>query len=100
MRIEISSKILEDILNSRTLTKILYKVLYGFDKARMLDPNVEGIQISMEDLRKALGYKNKSTVSRGLKELSTLGIFDLITGRKGTTIRFFREDVIRIPYEE
>ena len=94
MRIEISTNKMATILQSKTLTKILAKILEAFNKLDGEYYNVDKMSFSMEDLRKTLRYKNKSTVSRGLRELSDIGLFILTTNNQGCTI-YFNPDKIR-----
>lgn len=96
MKLEISYNTLELMLNSKTLIKIFSKIIEGYNRAKEIDEESEGIQISMEDLRQALGYKNKSTISRGLKQLSKMGLFDLTTSNQGTIIEFSGEKIRRV----
>lgn len=93
MRLNISFNTLSLMLESKTLVKIFQKVIEGYNEAIQINPEMEGIAISMEDLRKALRYKNKSTVSRGLKELAKLGLFELETSNQGTVILFSNERI-------
>jgi len=94
MRIEISTNKMATILQSKTLTKILAKILEAFNKLDREYYDVDKMSFSMEDLRKSLRYKNKSTVSRGLRELSDIGLFILTTNNQGCTI-YFNPDKIR-----
>lgn len=96
MKLEISYNTLELMLNSKTLVKIFSKIIEGYNRAKEIDEESEAIQISMEDLRQALGYKNKSTISRGLKKLSDMGLFDLTTSNQGTIIEFSGEKIRRV----
>lgn len=94
MRIEIDTYKLNTILDSKTLTKILAKILLAFNRLDMEYENVDRMSFSMEDLRKSLRYKNKSTVSRGLKALADMGLFLITTNNQGCVI-YFNPDKIR-----
>lgn len=96
MRIEISTYKLNTILESKTLTKILAKILFAFNSLDREYSNVDRMSFSMEDLRKSLRYKNKSTVSRGLKALAEMGLFLLTTNNQGCTIYFNPEKIRRV----
>ena len=96
MRVEIDTVKLNTILNSKTLTKILARILEAYNLLEMKCSQVDGISFSMENLRKSLGYKNKSTVSRGLKALADLGLFELKTTNQGTVIDFNPEKIRRV----
>lgn len=95
MRIDIDTIPLITILKSKTLAKILVRILETEFKNE-LENKVASINFSMEDLRKSLRYKNKSTVSRGLKALAELGVFDLETTNQGTVINFNPERIRRV----
>ena len=88
MRIDIDTVPLNIILKSKTLSKILARILDAYILIELNCDKVDGIRFSMEDLRKSLRYKNKSTVSRGLKALSELGLFTITTNNQGTVIDF------------
>lgn len=97
MRFNIDSTKLITILKSKTLSKILAKILEAYEyysDFEMLDMDV--FSFSMEDLRKSLRYKNKSTVSRGLKALADLGILNINATNQGTVIDFNPEKVRRV----
>jgi len=96
MRLDIDIVILSTILNSKTLSKILYRILGAYLAVELTCDNVTGLSFSMEDLRKTLRYKNKSTVSRGLKALADLGLFKLETTNQGTIIDFSPDTVRRV----
>lgn len=97
MKFEINSTKLITILKSKTLSKILAKILYAYEYYSEFEPVDEDVfTFSMEDLRKSLGYKNKSTVSRGLNGLAKLGIFKLKTTNQGTIIDFNPEKIRRV----
>ena len=97
MRFNISSTKLITILKSKTLSKILAKILYAYEYYSEFEPVDEDVfTFSMEDLRKALRYKNKSTVSRGLQALASLGLFAISTNNQGTVIDFNPEKVRRV----
>ena len=96
MRVEIDTVKLNTILNSKTLTKILARILEAYNLLEMKCSQVDGISFSMENLRKSLGYKNKSTVSRGLKALADLKLFELKTTNQGTVIDFNPEKIRRV----
>lgn len=97
MKFEINSTKLITILRSKTLSKILAKILYAYEYYSEFEPVDEDVfTFSMEDLRKALRYKNKSTVSRGLQALASLGLFTISTNNKGTVIDFNPEKVRRV----
>ena len=97
MKIEINTVPLRTILKSKTLSKILAKILEAYEyysELEMLDDDV--FTFSMEDLRKSLRYKNKSTVSRGLRYLAQVGLFDISTNNQGTVIDFNPDKVRRV----
>lgn len=97
MRFNINSTTLITVLKSKTLSKILAKILYAYEyysEFETVDDDV--FTFSMEDLRKSLGYKNKSTVSRGIKALWELGFFKLRTTNHGTVIDFNPEKSRRV----
>ena len=97
MRFNISTMKLAIILKSKTLSKILARILEAYEyysDFETVDDDV--FTFSMEDLRKSLRYKNKSTVSRGLKELAELGLFNLRTTNQGTIIDFKPDKVRRV----
>lgn len=97
MRIDISTIKLMTILRSKTLSKILAKILEAYEyysDFETLDKDV--FSFSMEDLRKSLRYKNKSTVSRGLKALADYGLFTISTNNQGTVINFKPEKIKRV----
>ena len=97
MRFEINTIKLTTILKSKTLSKILAKILEAYEyysDFETLDEDV--FTFSMEDLRKSLRYKNKSTVSRGLKALADFGLFKLRTTNQGTIIDFKPEKIKRV----
>lgn len=97
MRFNINSTTLMTVLKSKTLSKILAKILYAYEyysEFETVDDDV--FTFSMEDLRKSLGYKNKSTVSRGIKALWELGFFALRTTNHGTVIDFNPDKVRRV----
>ena len=96
MRIDIDTVPLLTILKSKTLTKILAKILDAELVTEIEYNDVVGMSFSMEDLRKSLRYKNKSTVSRGLKELARLGLFTISTNNQGTVIDFNPDRVRRV----
>lgn len=96
MRIDIDTVPLLTILKSKTLTKILAKILDAELVTEIEYNDVVGMSFSMEDLRKSLRYKNKSTVSRGLKALADLGLFDIETTNQGTVINFNPDRVRRV----
>lgn len=97
MRFNIDSTKLITILKSKTLSKILAKILYAYEYYSEFEPVDEDIfTFSMEDLRKSLKYKNKSTVSRGLKALADYGLFTISTNNQGTVIDFNPEKVRRV----
>lgn len=96
MRIDIDTVPLLTILKSKTLTKILAKILDAELATELEYNDVVGMSFSMEDLRKSLRYKNKSTVSRGLKALADLGLFDIETTNQGTVINFNPDRVRRV----
>ena len=96
MRINISTTTLQIILKSKTLSKILAKILQAYEyysEFETVDKDV--FTFSMEDLRKSLRYKNKSTVSRGLKALSEMKLFEIRTTNQGTVILFNPEKIRR-----
>ena len=95
MRIDIDTIPIITILKSKTLAKILVRILET-ELKNELENEVASINFSMEDLRKSLRYKNKSTVSRGLKALAELGVFDLETTNQGTVINFNPERIRRV----
>ena len=97
MKIEINTVPLRTILKSKTLSKILAKILEAYEyynDLEMLDDDV--FMCSMEDLRKSLRYKNKSTVSRGLRYLAEVGFFNISTNNQGTVIDFAPEKIRRV----
>ena len=97
MKFEINSTKLITILKSKTLSKILAKILYVYEYYSEFEPVDEDVfTFSMEDLRKSLRYKNKSTVSRGLNALAELGLFNIKTTNQGTVIDFNPEKVRRV----
>lgn len=96
MRIDIDTVTLSTILKSKTLSKILARILDAYFDTWLLCNDVEGISFSMENLRKSLRYKNKSTVSRGLKALADFGLFELKTTNQGTVIDFNPEKIRRV----
>lgn len=97
MKFEINSTKLITILRSKTLSKILAKILYAYEYYSEFEPVDEDVfTFSMEDLRKALRYKNKSTISRGLQALAGLGLFAISTNNQGTVIDFNPEKVRRV----
>ena len=96
MRIDIDTVLLITILKSKTLTKILAKILDAELTTELEYNDVVGLRFSMEDLRKTLRYKNKSTVSRGLQALADLGVFDIRTTNQGTVIHFNPDRVRRV----
>ena len=96
MRVEIDTVKLNTILKSKTLTKILARILEAYNTLEIECSQVEGISFSMENLRKSLRYKNKSTVSRGLKALADFGLFKLRTTNQGTVIDFNPEKIRRV----
>jgi CTP-dependent riboflavin kinase len=98
MRIDIDTVLLSTILKSKTLSKILAKILDAQAYLQMADKtkNVDGISFSMEDLRKSLRYKNKSTVSRGIKALADFNLFELKTTNQGTVINFNPKEIRRV----
>lgn len=96
MRIEIDIVPIITILKSKTLSKILARILEAYSRIELEDTNVDGISFSMEDLRKSLRYRNKSTVSRGLNGLASLGLFKLKTTNQGTVIDFCPDKVRRV----
>jgi hypothetical protein len=96
MRIDIDTVPLITILKSKTLTKILAKILDAELSTELENEEVVRLGFSMEDLRKSLRYKNKSTVSRGLKALADLGLFNIETTNQGTVIDFNPDRVRRV----
>lgn len=97
MRFNIDSTKLITILKSKTLSKILAKILYAYEYYSDFETVDEDVfTFSMEDLRKSLRYKNKSTVSRGLKALADYGLFTISTNNQGTVIDFNPEKVRRV----
>lgn len=96
MRIDIDTVPLLTILKSKTLTKILAKILDAELTTELEYDDVVGMSFSMEDLRKSLRYKNKSTVSRGLNALAELGLFTISTNNQGTVINFNPDRVRRV----
>lgn len=96
MRLEVDIVTLNTILNSKTLSKILYRILGAYMAVELTCESADGIKFSMEDLRKSLRYKNKSTVSRGLKALADLGLFNLKSTNQGTIIDFNPERIRRV----
>lgn len=72
---------LKVLLNSKTERKVLSALIeYG-------QPTLVK-KFRIDELKKKLGYKNKSTISRALKNLNELGIIRVFTDRKGCTIYF------------
>lgn len=98
MKFEIDTVKLTTILQSKTLSKILVRILetYEYKYYSLFDEVDNPFTFSMEDLRKSLRYKNKSTVSRGLRALAELGIFDIKTTNQGTVISFNPDKVRRV----
>lgn len=98
MKFEIDTVKLITILKSKTLSKILVRILETHEHiSDKLSEEVDKLfTFSMEDLRKSLRYKNKSTVSRGLRTLAELGIFDMKTTNQGTVISFNPDRVRRV----
>ena len=96
MRIYIDTVPLLTILKSKTLTKILAKILDAELSTELENEEVVRLGFSMEDLRKSLRDKNKSTVSRGLKALADLGLFNIETTNQGTVIDFNPDRVRRV----
>lgn len=98
MKFEIDTVKLTTILKSKTLSKILVRILeaYEYMYYSLFDEVDNPFTFSMEDLRKSLRYKNKSTVSRGLRTLAELGIFDIKTTNQGTVISFNPEKIRRV----
>lgn len=97
MKFEINSTKLITILKSKTLSKILAKILYAYEYYSDFETVDEDVfTFSMEDLRKSLRYKNKSTVSRGLGTLAELGLFNISTNNQGTIIDFNPEKIRRV----
>lgn len=96
MRIDIDTVPLITILKSKTLTKILAKILDAELSTELENEEVVSLGFSMENLRKSLRYKNKSTVSRGLKALADLGLFNIETTNQGTVIDFNPDRVRRV----
>lgn len=98
MRLEIDTVTLTTILKSKTLSKILVMILetYEYMYYSLYNEVDNPFRFSMEALRKSLGYKNKSTVSRGLRALAELGIFDLETSNQCTVISFNPEKIRRV----
>lgn len=97
MKFEINSTKLITILKSKTLSKILAKILYAYEYYSDFEAVDEDVfTFSMEDLRKSLRYKNKSTVSRGLGTLAELGLFNISTNNQGTIIDFNPEKLRRV----
>lgn len=96
MRIDIDTVPLITILKSKTLTKILAKILDAELSTELENEEVVRLGFSMENLRKSLRYKNKSTVSRGLKALADLGLFNIETTNQGTVIDFNPDRVRRV----
>lgn len=88
MRIEIEFYKLHTILQSKTLTKILSYILIQCDEQEERGLPGEVYITNLNTLRKSLGYKNKSTVSRGLATLQALHILKVFTNSKGVTIMF------------
>lgn len=97
MRFDIDSTKLITILKSKTLSKILAKILYAYEYYSEFETVDEDVfTFSMEDLRKSLRYKNKSTISRGLSVLAELGLFTISTNNQGTIIDFNPNKVRRV----
>lgn len=96
MKFEIDIVPLIEILRSKTLTKILARILGAYYLTESECSDVTGISFSMEALRKSLRYRNKSTVSRGLSTLAKLGLFEIQTTNKGTVIDFNPEKIRRV----
>lgn len=97
MRFDIDSTKLITILKSKTLSKILAKILYAYEYYSEFETVDEDVfTFSMEDLRKSLRYKNKSTISRGLNALAELGLFTISTNNQGTIIDFNPNKVRRV----
>lgn len=97
MRFDIDSTKLITILKSKTLSKILAKILYAYEYYSEFETVDEDVfTFSMEDLRKSLRYKNKSTISRGLSALAELGLFTISTNNQGTIIDFNPNKVRRV----
>ena len=97
MRFNIDRTKLITILKSKTLSKILAKILEAYEYYSDFETVDEDVfTFSMEDLRKSLRYKNKSTVSRGLKALADYGLFTISTNNQGTVIDFNPEKVRRV----
>lgn len=96
MRLDIDLITLHTILNSKTLSKIFDRIIGGIIDIETRYDRVTGIRFSMENLRKSLGYKNKSTVSRGLNALAKLGLFEITTDNQGTSLDFNPDKVRRV----
>ena len=88
MIFNIDHKILLDILDNKTSTKLFKALLQAYDVVEFDNPEVTGLSFSMDDLRKHLHYANKSTVCRGLRKLASLNLFEIKTSSKGTQIEF------------
>lgn len=93
MRLDIPFNLLAIVLKSKTLVKILRYVLIEYDKQG--GGSIHYVT-TLENLRKSLGYKNKSTVSRGLTALYNLGICEVSTNKKGIDIYFPLSETSRI----
>ena len=88
MIFNIDHKVLLDILDNKTSTKLFKALLQAYDVVELDNPEVTGLSFSMDELRKYLKYANKSTVCRGLRRLASLNLFDMRTSSKGTQIEF------------
>lgn len=88
MFISLDCKLLQEILSSKTLVKIYRAILEAYTDCLDNNSDVEGFSFSMEELRKLLRYKNKSTISRGLQRLAELNLINLSTSPVGTVVSF------------
>lgn len=89
----ISNEVMTAILKSRTLCKVYAQLLYAYYTTQREIPNLDGLFFSLDDLAKALGYANKSSVSRALKELANLGVIQTRRRERGIEVTFGNEKI-------
>lgn len=89
----ISNEVMITILKSKTLSKVYAELLYAYVTTKREVPNLDGLSFSLDDLTKALGYANKSSVSRALKRLANLGIIQTRRRERGIEVTFGNEKI-------
>lgn len=83
------------LLNHKTERQVMCKLIEALFIIEARCNLTQTITFKIIDLSKALKYKNKSTVSRALKNLADWGYITLTTNRNGCSVSF-KDDTIKM----